>query len=290
MKIGFFLHPDIDSLVTVLPALIEYLVDQDQTIVVPDTRQLPLFRKYPSVEFCPPHKIAHKVDAMFTIGGDGTFLGAARLVAKSNTPLFGIHLGGLGFLADVSLDNYQQRLQAFIEGNYKIEERSVLNAEITYPTRTQRFYACNEFLIDKGHVLSMIKIRTYVDNEYLNTYRADGLIVATPTGSTAYALSTGGPIVSPLLNVITICPICPHSLSARPVVISAKQAVIIDCAEFNSDVSLVVDGQNRHLLKTSRKVTIRKADFCLRIVRFAEDSFFTTLRTKLNWGVDSRGK
>jgi len=290
MKIGFYLHPDIDSLAKVLPSLIEYLIDQEQTIVVPDTLQLPLFKKYSAVGFCPPQEIAREIDAMLSIGGDGTFLGASRLVAKSGTPIFGIHLGGLGFLADVSLDNYQQRMQAFINGDYNIDERSVLNATVNYGKRNRQFYAFNEVLIDKGHVLSMIKIRTYVDDEYLNTYRADGLIIATPTGSTAHALSTGGPIVSPLLNIITICPICPHSLSARPVVISAGQSVIIDCEDFNSDVSLVVDGQNRHELKTARKVTISKADFRLRIVRFAQDSFFTTLRTKLNWGIDSRGK
>jgi NAD+ kinase len=135
----------------------------------------------------------------------------------------------------------------------------------------------------------MIKIRTYVNQEYLNTYRADGLIIATPTGSTAYSLSAGGPIISPELNVLVICPICPHSLSVRPVVISADQIVRIDCADLNQDVSLIIDGHERIALGAAEKIEINKAEFPLRIVRFSGDSFFSTLRTKLNWGRDVRG-
>jgi len=135
----------------------------------------------------------------------------------------------------------------------------------------------------------MIKIRTYVDDDYFNTYRSDGLIIATPTGSTAYSLSAGGPIVCPNLQVIVISPICPHSLSARPVILSDSQTVQIDCTELNSDVSLIIDGQNRIPLGKAEKINIQKADFSLRIVRFKGDTFFETLRSRMNWGLDVRG-
>lgn len=289
MKIGLHLHPHYKTISKALPEIVDFLIDKKQRIFLPELARDYIRIDNPLVEYLAAEKIPEQVDAMFSVGGDGSFLGASRLMAKTGKPVLGIHLGGLGFLADVSMENYRKRLTAFLEGDYKIEERSVLNAEITFTDRRETHFAFNDFVIDKGHVLTMIKIRTYVDDDYFNTYRSDGLIIATPTGSTAYSLSAGGPIVCPNLQVIVISPICPHSLSARPVVLSDSQTVQIDCTELNSDVSLIIDGQNRIPLGKAEKINIQKADFSLRIVRFKGDTFFETLRSRMNWGLDVRG-
>jgi len=289
MKIGLHLHPKFETQSKFLPLIIEFLISKGQAVVLPESFKQNSGIPAKSVEYLPSEKMPEVIDAMFSVGGDGTFLGASRLMAQTGKPVLGIHLGGLGFLADVSMENYKERLTAFFDGDFKIEQRSVLNARVTFPDRTDTYFAFNDFVIDRGRVLTMIKIRTYVDDDYFNTYRSDGLIVSTPTGSTAYSLSAGGPIISPLLNVIVISPICPHSLSARPVVIADNQIIRLECEELNNDVSLMVDGQKRVSLVNAGKVEIHKADFTLNIIRFRGDSFFQTLRTKMNWGLDARG-
>ena len=289
MKIGLLLSPKIDALDPIVPAIIELLIENKQTVIVADWQTDRQKISLKGIAKCPPEKLAEKVDALFSIGGDGTFLSASRLMARSRKPVLGIHLGGMGFLADVSAENYRARLINFLNGQYMVEERQGLTARTYFKDSVQESFAFNDFVIDKGRTSTMIKIRTYVNQEYLNTYRADGLIIATPTGSTAYSLSAGGPIISPELNVLVICPICPHSLSVRPVVISADQIVRIDCADLNQDVSLIIDGHERIALGAAEKIEINKAEFPLRIVRFSGDSFFSTLRTKLNWGRDVRG-
>jgi NAD+ kinase len=289
MKIGLLLSPKIETPESIVPEIIALLTERDQTVIVADNVDCPLAVKLNGLQKCPLTELPEKVDALFSVGGDGTFLRASRLMAKSRKPVLGIHLGGLGFLADVSVENYRERLIDFLNGKYMIEERQGLMARTFFMDNVQENFAFNDLVIDKGRVSTMIKIRTYVNDEYLNTYRADGLIIATPTGSTAYSLSAGGPVISPELNVTVVCPICPHSLSVRPVVISADQVVRIDCTALSSDVSLVIDGHERIALGAAEKVEIHKAEFPLRIVRFSGDSFYHTLRTKLNWGRDVRG-
>ncbi len=289
MKIGIQLHPDFIRLKDIFLELIHFLEIRKHDLIFPDYTPKQIFKEPSRFTFLPEKQMTAKIDAMFSIGGDGTFLGAAKIVAGTSKPVLGIHLGGLGFLADVSLSNYKNRLTTFFNGNYKIEKRSVLSAKIK-SQNSKEYYAFNEFLINKGHISSMIKIKTFVDDDYLNTYRSDGLLISTPTGSTAYSLSAGGPIITPHLNVTTITPLCPHSLSARPVVISSDQTVTVECCDLNKDVSLVVDGHERISLANDKKISIKKADFFLNIVRFEDDSFFQTLQKKLNWGIDSRGK
>jgi NAD+ kinase len=289
MKIGLYLHPRLDAASEVLRNLIQFLQEQGHDLYIPDYQDGDLLRQFPGLIQLAPNAIAAEVETMFSIGGDGTFLGAAHLMVRQGKPVLGIHLGGLGFLADVTVENFKERLSDFFDGKYRVEERRVLRAVVEFERRQEEYLAFNDFVIDKGRSLSMIKIRTHVDDEYLNTYRADGLIISTPTGSTAYSLSAGGPIIAPHLNVVTISPICPHSLSARPVLLSGDQKVRIDCRDFGSDVALVVDGQKSIALREATRVSIMKADLSLKIVRFEGDSFFQTLRTKMNWGLDARG-
>lgn len=289
MIIGFHLHPHYPTIAETLTEIISFLISQKQQILLPESVRDFIQINNRQVEYVDAAEMPGAVDAMFSIGGDGSFLGASRLMAKTGKPVLGIHLGGLGFLADVNIENCRERLSAFLRGDYKIEERSVLNATVRAREEDRSCFAFNDFVIDKGRTMTMIKIRTYVDGDYFNTYRADGLIIATPTGSTAYSLSAGGPIISPHLNVIVISPICPHSLSARPVVLDDSQTIRIDANELNNDVSLIVDGQDRVPLGDVDDIVIQKADFNLKIVRFEGDSFFETLRSKLNWGLDARG-
>jgi len=289
MRIGLHLHPNYQSLAKPLKAITDFLIAKDQQVILPASVAQLSGALSSAVKFLADEKIPEAVDAMFSIGGDGTFLGASRLMAKTDKPVLGIHTGGLGFLADVSLENFDEQITDFLNGNYKIEERSVLSAQLIFPPKKESFFAFNDFVIDKGNVPNMIKVRTYVDNHYFNTYRSDGLIIATPTGSTAYSLSAGGPIIAPDLNVIVISPICPHSLSARPVVLADRQIIRIDCSELNGGVSLIVDGQIRVSLQQAEKIEIRRADFTLKVIRFKGDNFFQTLRAKMNWGLDARG-
>ncbi len=289
MKIGLFIRPNSQNPAPVLKAVIDFLHARDQEIVVSKTAPRELIGDYDFITFRKLDEIPDYVDVMFSIGGDGTFLGAARLMAPTEKPILGIYLGGLGFLADVSMENHEERLSSFLNGKYRVEKKSMLNASVIYAEHTENYFALNEFVIDRGRAMKMIKIDTFVDDDYLNSYRADGLIVSTPTGSTAYSLAAGGPIIVPHLDVIIISPICSHSLSARPVVISGDQKICINCQGFSEDVSLVGDGQIRVHLDKARRVEIRRADFKLHIIRFEGDSFFQTLRTKMGWGHDIRG-
>ncbi len=289
MKIGLFLRPKNQFLKEAVAAVVEFLHQNGQEIVVSRTIPRDLIRDFDFLEMLNMDEIPEAIDAMFSIGGDGTFLGAARLIAHTHKPILGIHLGGLGFLADVSMDNYRAKLSKFLAGDYSIEEKSMLTATVHYEKRVESYFALNEFVIDRGRFTKMIKLKTYVDGDYLNTYRADGLIVSTPTGSTAYSLAAGGPIILPHLDIIIISPICPHSLSARPVVVSGEQKIRLDCEKFTRDVSLVGDGQIRVLLDGAQRIEIQRAEDRLRIIRFSGDSFFQTLRQKMGWGLDVRG-
>jgi len=287
MKIGILLSPKMERGSNLLSDIITFLKENNQEVFLTAFPEQVL-PNYTSVATVATSDLAMVVDALFSIGGDGTFLSAARLMAHTGKPVLGIHVGGLGFLAEISPANFMERLQAFLTGDYAIEERHILSAKIHFPDHVAEHFAINDFVIDKGPVATMIKIHTYVDDEFLNTYRADGIIIATPTGSTAYSLSAGGPIITPELQVVVISPICPHSLSVRPVVISSDRTVMIDCREFSDAVTLVEDGQVKVELGAAQKVEISQAQFPLRIIRFTGASFFHTLRTKLNWGRDVR--
>jgi NAD+ kinase len=288
MKIGLFLHPNIKYIKENVALVVEFLLENKQKVFLPANVNLVITKKSNSISYCDYDEMKETIDALFSVGGDGTFLGAARLMAKTEKPVLGIHVGGLGFLADVSISNFKERLTDFFEGNYVIEPRIALNAKVEYECGFDEEYAFNDFVIDRGTVLKMIKIKTYVDNDYLHTYIADGLIISTPTGSTAYSLSAGGPIVVPKLNVIVISPISSHSLSVRPVVISADQKIFIDCSEFGDNVLLVADGQKSISLGAAKRIKLFKSEYNLQLVRFKGDSFFHTLRVKMNWGKDTR--
>lgn len=227
------------------------------------------------------------VDMLFSIGGDGTFLQAVTLVRDSGIPIVGINSGRLGFLADISRNELPVALGEIDLGRYKVKELSLLELISPAGIVDDFNFALNEFAVHKQDSSSMITIHTYLDNEYLNSYWADGLIVSTPTGSTAYSLSVGGPIMHPSSQGIIITPIAPHNLTVRPLVVPD-----------NMELTLKVEGRGGKFLASldSRSVVveegteliIRKAGFPIKMVERTDQSFYSTLRNKLMWGADRR--
>ncbi len=221
-------------------------------------------------------------DLIIAFGGDGTFLGIARKVHHLNIPVLGVNLGRLGFLTDIDQRTLHTRLSEILDGQIKFEERFLLKATINSEFRS---YAMNDVVIHKTELSRLIEIDVYVNDHYLSTYRADGLILATPTGSTAYSLSTGGPIMYPSLPAIVISPICPHTFSHRPLVIPANCKVdVVTSDREKTPVNVTCDGQELFTLATEEKLTIEPSEHLLTLIHSEDYHYFSILREKLNWG------
>ncbi|MFH1851202.1 MAG: NAD(+)/NADH kinase [Candidatus Neomarinimicrobiota bacterium] len=226
-----------------------------------------------------------KMDFVLTLGGDGTILSAARAVADRNIPILGIHLGDLGFLAEVTVNDFYNRLEAVIAGDYSIQQRQVLNCTIYNNDQVHVFHALNDVVVDKGKSNRMITTQLLVNQRFVATYKADGLIVATPTGSTAYSLAAGGPIVVPGISAMVVSPICPHSLTYRPLVLPDDTVIEITFPESQRvSVAVTIDGQIAEYLENSPRICVRKADYQIPMIKFADSNYFHTLRTKMGWG------
>ncbi len=218
--------------------------------------------------------------------GDGTMLSAARAIGPCQLPVLGINLGKLGFLAEVSVADIEGCLADIEAGRYEVEERLALEAYVGGDSRP--LTALNEIAIDRGASARVIDFETFVNGEYLVTYAADGIIVTTPTGSTGYSLATGGPIVTPRSDVLTIIAISPHTLTARPVIIPSDSVVRVNVSQGPPAVHITADGQVEKFCPTPVECTIRRAPFTVRLVRWRKGSYFDLLRTKLMWGRDLR--
>lgn len=227
-------------------------------------------------------------DMVISIGGDGTFLKAASRVGDKSIPILGINTGRLGFLADISPDEMEATFQEIFEGKYSIEERSVLNLNYHNGSSIKEAFALNEIAILKRDSSSMISINTAINKQLLTTYQADGLIVATPTGSTAYSLSVGGPIVAPQSQTISITPVAPHSLNIRPLVICDDWEIDLHVESRSHNFLVAVDGRSESC-KESTSLSIKKASYTVKVVKRYSHSFFNTIRAKLMWGADTRG-
>ena len=228
-----------------------------------------------------------EADFAISIGGDGTFLRTARYIGDKNIPILGINSGRLGFLADVPLDGIETALEKLWREDYHIEERSLLEMYIDGYSENYIKYGLNEVAILKQNNSSMITIRVDINTYYLNTYEADGLIVSTPTGSTAYSLSVVGPIIEPATNNMVISPVAPHSLTTRPLVISDNYTLRIDVESRSESFLVSVDGIS-YSLKPENYIVIKKAPYKINVVKLNGHTFYDTLRDKLMWGVDRR--
>jgi len=225
----------------------------------------------------------HKLDFLIALGGDGTILSAARAVGSRETPIIGIHLGELGFLAEVTIDEMFNRLDQIINGNYSTQPRMVLKATLSKNGSAKTFYALNDFVIDRGKSQRIINLELYAGDNFISSYKSDGLIIATPTGSTAYSLSAGGPIMMPKLSAIAITPLSPHALSLRPIVLPDDQIIEIRSME-EGEVAFAVDGQVSEYFSSNTKVIINKSSYKINMITFSDSNYFQTLNQKMGWG------
>jgi len=231
-----------------------------------------------------------EVDLIVTVGGDGTMLHAARRAALYGVPLIGVNLGRLGFLTDIPREGMLERLESVLAGQYRAEERLLLEASIVRANGSDTaVLALNDVVLQKGRSGRMQEFITYVDGDYVNKHEGDGLIVSTPTGSTAYALSCGGPIVAPDVDALMIVPICPHTLSDRPLVLKASSTVEIRVAGLHGSVAGVsCDGEETGEIREGECLKIRPSNKTVRLLHPVEHSYFQVLRSKLNWGRANR--
>ncbi|MGA2515017.1 MAG: NAD(+)/NADH kinase [Thermodesulfobacteriota bacterium] len=225
------------------------------------------------------------VEMIVVLGGDGTLLSVARQVWNRNIPILGVNLGGLGFLTEITLDELYPVLEKVLRDDFTINEREVLNAGVIRSgKRIAEFIVLNDAVINKGALARIIDLETTIDDEYLSTFRSDGLIISTPTGSTAYNLSAGGPIVYPSLHTIIITPICPHTLTIRPIIIPDDVKIRALLKSSNEEVTLTLDGQQGFSLEFEDVVEVRKAEGRILLIKSPYRHYFELLREKLKWG------
>ncbi|MEW6375773.1 MAG: NAD(+)/NADH kinase [Thermodesulfobacteriota bacterium] len=228
---------------------------------------------------------APNVEMIIVLGGDGTLLSVARQVWNRNIPILGVNLGGLGFLTEITLEELYRVLERVVQGDFKTDEREVLDAAvIRRGERLTEFTILNDAVINKGALARIIELETTINGEFLSTFRSDGLIISTPTGSTAYNLSAGGPIVYPSLRTIIITPICPHTLTNRPIIIPDDVEVRVLLKSKHQEVILTLDGQQGFSLEFEDVVELRKAEGHILLIKSPYRHYFEVLREKLKWG------
>ncbi|MDB5196673.1 MAG: ppnK [Flaviaesturariibacter sp.] len=231
--------------------------------------------------------LSEDIDFMISIGGDGTLLDTATLVRQKNIPIAGINFGRLGFLASIGRDEMREAVRSLSRRSYVLDKRSLIHLDANIPLFNDTPYALNEFAIHKRDTAPMVKIHTYLNGELLNTYWADGLIVATPTGSTGYSLSCQGPVVFPDSGSFVITPIAPHNLNVRSIIIPDSTIISFEVESRSEDVIVALDSR-REIVSKNVQLAVRKESFMINLVRLNENNFLQTLRNKLSWGLDKR--
>ncbi|MDQ2696511.1 MAG: NAD(+) kinase [Pseudomonadota bacterium] len=256
------------------------LLDEDSA------RQMPAN----GLEVASRRSIGRQCDLAIVLGGDGTLLNAARSLVDFQVPIVGVNLGRLGFLADVSPSELPHRLEEILSGQFREEERALLHAEVLRDGRAiTQADALNDVVVHKRDVARMIEVEVFLDGQFLNAYRADGLIISTPTGSTAYALSGGGPIIHPTLEAVELVPICPHTLTHRPIVVGAGAAIEVVVNQTTTHTQLTCDGQVSLAIQPMDRIAIRKKRRKLRLLHPTTHDYFQLLRAKLRWGAIPEG-
>ncbi|HNR68458.1 MAG TPA: NAD(+)/NADH kinase [bacterium] len=236
----------------------------------------------------PLDRLGKEVDVVVSFGGDGTMLDTARHVGPSGVPILGVNIGGLGFLTEILIEEMEETVDELLRGDYQILDRMLLQVEIQRPADLQTITALNDVVIEKGEIPHLVVVSVDVNQSFLNTYRSDGLIVATPTGSTAYSLSAGGPLLSPSLHAMIITPICPHSLTVRPVVLADDSLVELYVPTDQHPLQISIDGRRYGPMDHSTRIAISRSKTNIHWVSTCRRDFFEILRTKFNWGIDQR--
>ena len=228
-------------------------------------------------------RLAESVDLILVLGGDGTMIATARLMGDQEVPVLGVNYGGLGYLAEFRIEELYSGLESILSGNYRLDKRVMLNVDLEDgESKTNR--VLNDVVINKSALARIIEIDVFLDKLFVNSFRADGLIISTPTGSTAYNLSAGGPVVFPSMNAIVITPICPFTLSNRPIVVPDDAVIELVLKTEQEEVALTLDGQVGFPLKVNDRVVIRKSNTTFNLVQPSNRNYFDVLRDKLRWG------
>jgi NAD+ kinase len=234
---------------------------------------------------CTKKEMAAEADLIISLGGDGTLLNIAPLVIRPEVPILGVNLGGLGFITEVAVGELESVLRKTLDGDYEVEKRMTLEVRvISKKGRTRKFRILNDAVIAKGARSRIIDLETYVGEDYLCTYRADGLIISTPTGSTAYSLAAAGPILEPTLGAIVLAPICPHTLTNRPIVVPSNAAIRVTLRSFGDTVFFSPDGQKGVRLNNGDKLEARDYGMPVSLIKLPSRSYYEILREKLKWG------
>lgn len=228
-------------------------------------------------------RIPEQADALVVFGGDGTMLSVARLVEGNGCPILGVNLGSLGFLTEVTMEELYPALEMLLSGDYQVDERCMLKAEVRSDGHVKTYHALNDVVMNKAALARVISIDTFLDDDFIARFIADGVIVSTPTGSTAYSLSAGGPIIFPSVDTLLLTPICPHTLTNRPLALPTNREMRL-ILRSGEDVMLTVDGQVGETIKEGFEVRCGRSPFKVRLVRPDDRGFFDVLREKLKWG------
>ncbi|MEW6068600.1 MAG: NAD(+)/NADH kinase [Nitrospirota bacterium] len=279
-KIGIICKTKSPEPVEILKGLLPWLREKGYEIYLEPETASAL-----NIEGSPRSQIPLLSDIIIVLGGDGTMLSACRLVGDKGIPILGVNVGGLGFLTSIQKDEIYEVLEKVLNGECPIEERIMLSAYVhRHNECIAEYNVVNDVVINKGALARIIDLETYINHSYVTTFKSDGIIVSTPTGSTAYALSAGGPILYPTLNSIALAPICPHTLTNRPIVLPDNVLIEIILRSQTEDVFLTLDGQVGFSLRQNDIVEIRKSPFKTKLVVPCEKDYFQILRTKLKWG------
>lgn len=281
MKIGIIGKKNKQSVYNLANSLNEWLSGKKVEVLVEEE----LGRKINALNTVPETEMPAMVDVVVVLGGDGTFLGVSRLVHNYNIPIVGINLGALGFLAEFTPAEVYQIMEKVLAGDYEVEEREMISATIyKNGTRVDDYVVLNDLVINNGPVSRIVDLAIYIDDLRVTTLKADGIILSTPTGSTAYSLSAGGPILYPTLPVILITPICPHLLTNRPLVVPSESKITIKVLTDTQNTYLTADGQIGMVINIGDEVILRKSDSVVKLVKSPFRNYFSILKDKLMWG------
>jgi len=281
-RIGILGRVDNPQVVSTLTALSSFLLKAGKQVFVDSSSASALGHRKGKIQVCEQKDICQLVDLLIVVGGDGSLLSAGRLAANYGTPLVGVNRGRLGFLTDVNPKQLESTLKSMMEGNYVVDERFLLEAKVGNEFSG---LALNDVVLNSGRAVNMIEFELYIDGRFVYSQLSDGLIISTPTGSTAYALSGGGPIMYPSLDAIVLVPMCPHTLSSRPIVIDGNSEIhVVPSSHSSVTPQIACDGQEYILLKKGSELRIKKSKNRLRLLHPSHHEFYEACRSKLGWG------
>jgi NAD+ kinase len=277
---GIISKPNSKAAEWIVPKLIEWLASHEITARIDEPTAA-----YAGATGLPRDQVPEGCDLVIVLGGDGTLLSAARAMGRRETPLFPVNVGGLGFLTAITVDELYPELERALRGEHRVAKRKLLAAQVERAGQVIASYeALNDMVLAKSDIARMIDLDTFVDDQFVCAYKADGLIISTPTGSTAYSLSAGGPIIFPSVPTLCITPICPHMLTNRPVLVPETSVIRITSRGPDDSVYLTIDGQTGNPIRNNDVVVCRSSDHFLRLIRPPRMMFFDVLRQKLKWG------